>query len=113
MNTSTTTTLLAETANARPASVKCTFCDAPAAPSDTTDPPACGAHADLLILTEWMRDQGETITPDAVAAHVRRARQTSDFWTITPGEVEAMLPAVVEAAETATHGTQAKNGAKL
>lgn len=96
MNTSTTTALL-----------KCTFCALPAAPSDTTDPPACGAHGDLLVLTEWMRDQGEAITADSVAAHVRQARASSAGWTITPDEVEAMLPAIVEAREEAKIETAA------
>lgn len=96
MNTSTTTILLADTANARPASEKCTFCPLPAVPSDTTDPPACGAHGDLLILIEWMAGKGEAITAESVAAHVAKARATSADWTITPGEVEAMLPAVLK-----------------
>ena len=75
----------------------CAFCDAPAVPSDTTDPPACGAHGDLLILTEWMLSKGETITPDAVAGHVRAARVSSAAgWTILPEEVAALLPAVME-----------------
>lgn len=76
---------------------KCTFCDQPAVPSDTTDPPACGAHADLWILIEWMETKNEAITAESVAAHVKKARASSAGWTITPGEVEAMLPAVLEA----------------
>jgi hypothetical protein len=76
--------------------MKCIFCDNKA--TGNTQPPACGAHEDLMILTEWMASRGEALTPESVAAHVAKARASSPAgWTITPDEVAQMLPAVLEA----------------
>jgi hypothetical protein len=82
--------------NSKTILLQCAFCALPAIPSDATDPPACGAHTDLIILTEWMIDKGEPITTEAVAAHVAKARASSDGWTIQWEEVEELLPAVME-----------------
>jgi hypothetical protein len=53
-----------------------------------------------MILTDWMRAHGHEVTAESVAAHLTRARANSPAgWTITPGEVAAMLPAIVAAKE--------------
>lgn len=81
MNTSTTT--------------KCTFCAAPALPSDTTDPPACGACGDLIVLCDWMVAHNHPLTVAEVTAQARQVAPAG--WTITPGDVARLLPAFLAA----------------
>lgn len=75
---------------------KCLLCEAPARPF--SDPPFCARHLDMAVLVEFMRGQGEEITPEAVKGRLEKALTRSDVWVITPDDVEVLLPDFLEVA---------------
>lgn len=67
----------------------CTYCPEPA--TGHTAPLMCDRHLDLAVLTEYLRDQGEPVTVEAVQGLVHICQERNGILHLEVEEVEALL----------------------
>jgi hypothetical protein len=72
------------------AAAQCLYCSELA--DGHTTPPLCPRHTDLAILTEFMETQGEDLTLPNVKERLQQAQNVSAIWSITPSDLDDMLP---------------------